>query len=69
MIRILLAILYISPAVFAQQAKETETLLPESKRIFTLEQRTDKKTQAARKDPTKRSKVEEITYVIRMPAS
>ena len=69
MIRILLTFLCIAPTVFAQPTKEKETLLPESKRIFTLEQRTDKKTQAARKDPTKRSKLEEITYVIRMPAS
>ena len=55
--------------LFAQPTKGDETLLPENQRIFTLKQRTDKKTQAAKKDPTKRSKLEEITYVIRMPAS
>ena len=62
-------ILYAFPILLFPQTPKQEKYLPEPDRIFVSVQRTDAKTQAARFDWKKKTKLEEITYVIRMPSS
>lgn len=52
--------------IFCSHGQE---VLPEKDRIFVFSQSTDKETQQAKSDPTKKSKLDEIVYVVRMPNS
>ena len=62
-----LAVSCFSVSAYSQGKKEK--YLSEDERIFTVTMRTDVKTQAAQKDWRKKSKLEEITYLVRMPSS
>lgn len=53
--------------IYSQEKKEK--YLSEDERIFSVVYRTDAKTQSSRSDWRKKSKVEEITYLIRMPSA
>ena len=66
----ILSIICVFPALlFPQTQKSEENRLPESERIFSTVQRTDAKTQAAKSDWRKQTKLGEITYLLRMPDS
>ena len=68
-LKILILSLFILPiAVFAQVGK-SPNFLSEKDRTFVIIQRTDAKTQAAKSDWKKRTKPEEIVFVLRMPPS
>ena len=57
------------PLLLFPQAQKKDKYLPENERMFVSVQRTDAKTQAAKSDWKKRTKLEEITFVVRMPSS
>ena len=68
-LKILIFSLFILPlAAFAQVGK-SPNFLSEKDRTFVIIQRTDAKTQAAKADWKKRTKPEEIVFVLRMPPS
>ena len=68
-LRIFIFSLFILPlAAFAQVGK-SPNFLSEKDRTFVIIQRTDAKTQAAKADWEKRTKPEEIVFVLRMPPS
>lgn len=67
--KIFILIFAVFPLLLFSQAQKKDKYLPESERIFVTAQRTDAKTQAAKSDWKKRTKLEEITFVVRMPSS
>lgn len=62
-----IALLYLTPILYSQEKNIVP--LPEHERLFSYATRTDVKTQASRNDWRKKSKLEEITYFVRMPSS
>lgn len=66
--RFLIAIILFT-SIYCNAQNKFQVSVPESERIFKLEQPTDKKSQANKKDKTKQSKVDEIAFFVRMPES
>ena len=62
-----LNIFFLPSIIYSQERKDK--YLSENERIFSVVYRTDAKTQSSRSDWRKKSKVEEITYLIRMPSA
>ena len=62
-----LSTFFLYSIIYSQEKKEK--YLSEDERIFSVVYRTDAKTQSSRSDWRKKSKVEEITYLIRMPSA